>query len=304
MRRGGRLLARPFKGGGKNLARDEEGQALIYVSIILAVLVTIIFAVFDLGRLTTAKIQAQNGADAAALSAVALKVSIHHTREMAYLAMTEEGFKARVELLTALSELGNPSGFKQHIDRANAHNQKIKDLQKGLRAFNAWIDQAGPALVADAARYGYTANVIGMNDHLTTAAGVEAANLKEIDQPGALRENSREEQTVGGVIYPEEGLGPHHFGGKSLVEVNPKYQGLNWSLFGGALTGPVEVPAWAAAGFVSSDDIVKDPATKAQAMRLGPFGLRWLSPRLVRTGQKNGGKFGPADEGGNIVSQH
>lgn len=289
----------------RRLFEDESGQALIYVALILAVLVTVIFAIFDLGRLTTAKIQAQNGADAAALAAVSVKISVHHTREMAYLAMTEEGFKARVELLTALSALGDVKGFQLHISRANAHIQKIKDLQKGLTAFNAWIDKAGPAIVADAARYGYVANVQGMNDHLTTAAGVEAANLREIDQPGALRENSRQEQTVGGVVYPEEGLGPHRMGGKSLVEVVPKYQGLNWSLLGAnALGGPVDVPAWAAAGFVSSDDIIKDPATKAQAMRLGPFGLRWLSPRLVRTGQKNGGTFGGPGEGGHIVSQH
>lgn len=289
----------------RRLAEEEHGQALIYVALVLAVLVTVLFAIFDLGRLTTAKIQAQNGADAAALAAVSVKVSVHHTRELAYLAMTEQGLRARVEMLHALGSLDNDAEFERRLARANGYVRRIEKLQQGLKDYNAWVDKNGPEIVADAARMAYVANIQGMNDHLSSGAAIDAENVRAFDDQKALRENTTQQQFIGAVNYPNEGLGPQKGGGKSFVEVVPKYQGSNWALFG-VKTGEsaVDVPAWAAAGFVSSEDIQNDPAAKGQALKIGAFGLRWYSPRLVRTGQKHNGSFGGPNAGGGIVSEH
>ncbi|HEY9899851.1 MAG TPA: pilus assembly protein TadG-related protein [Pantanalinema sp.] len=289
----------------RRLAREEDGQALIYVALVLAVLVTVLFALFDLGRLTTAKIQAQNGADAAALAAVSVKVSVHHTRELAYLAMTEQGLRARVELLHALGNLNNEAEFQRRLARASGYVKRVEKLRDRLVEYNTWVDQAGPEIVADAARMAYVANIQGMNDHLSTGAAIDAQNVRAFDDQQALRENTTQQQFIGAVNYPNEGLGKQKGGGKSFVEVVPKYQGSNWSLFG-VKTGEsaVDVPAWASAGYVSSEEIEKDPAAKGQALKIGAFGLRWYSPRLVRTGQKHNGSFGGPNAGGGIVSEH
>lgn len=294
----------------RRLEADESGQALIYVALMMAVLVTVIFAVFDLGRLMSAKIRSQNAADAAALAAVSLKVGVHHTRSLAYLAMTEEGIRARVELINALASFGQEGVFNAHLRKANAHVDKILRLQKGLVAYNQWIDQAGPAMVADAARLGYAANIQGMNAHLSSGAALDAENLRAIDAPGALRENGNHgAQTLGGVIYPKEGLGKGKDAGKTFVEVVPKFQGFDYAIFGfGPKSGAIDVPAWASAGYVSADAISSDPAAKGSGLKLntpfGNFGLNWYSPRLVRTGQKNQGSFGSPGAGGHIVSEH
>lgn len=290
----------------RELQHDESGQALVYVALILAVIVAALFALFDLGRLTSAKIKAQNAADAAALAAVSVKVSVHHTRELAYLAMTDQGLRARLELIKALANITNDTEFQHHIDNAEKHIQRIERLREKLQLYNAWVDEAGPEIVADAARMAYAANIRGVNAHLTSGRALDEENLHLLDAPEALRENSKEAQTLGGVIYPLEGLGSRGVGGKSYVEVAPKYQGFNWSVFGSGAAQPVELPTWAAAGIASSDAIVRDPAAKGKDLKwnipvLGTIGLNWYAPRLVRTGQKKDGGFG---SGGGVVSEH
>lgn len=288
------------------LSGDESGQALVYVALIMAVIVAALLALFDLGRLTGAKIQAQNAADAAALAAASVKVSVHHTRELAYLAMTDQGVRARLELLGALASFSDEREFQDHVRKAGIHLGRIQKLKTDLAEYNDWIDTAGPEIVADAARLAYAANIQGMNDHLTTAKGLELENLRALDAPNALRENSDQGQELGGVNYPSEGLGAHNVAGKSYVEVVPKYQGFDWSFFGSGSRDPVEVPAWAAAGFAPSTGIALDPAAKGaeQPLKLGGIGLNWYSPRLVRTGQKSDGNFGGSSWGGGIESEH
>lgn len=297
-------MRRPFS--LRELRDDESGQALVYVALILAVIVAALFALFDLGRLTSAKIKAQNAADAAVLAAVSVKVSVHHTRELAYLAMTDQGLRARIEFIKALANFSDEAEFQQHLNNADKHIKRIEHLRAKLDEYNDWIDQAGPEIVADAARMAYAANISGINDHLTSARALDAANLHLLDAPDALRENSNEAQLLGGVNYPLEGLGKRSIGGKSYVEVAPKYQGFNWSVFGSDAAQPVELPTWAAAGLASSDAIVRDPAAQGKDLKwsvpvLGTIGLNWYSPRLVRTGQKKDGGFG---SGGDVVSEH
>lgn len=287
------------------LLTDESGQALIYVALVMAVLVTVLLALFDLGRLVTAKIRAQNAADAAALAAVSVKVSVHHTREMAYVAMTGQALRARVELMHALANLENDAEFNRRVGRAETHINRINTLRKDLMAYNAWVDKAGPAIVEEAARMAYVANIQGMNDHAAGGRALELKNLNAIKAPGAIRENSNESSFVADVNYVNQGLGPKKGAGKSFIEVVPQYQGLNWSFFGfGGIGGPVDVPAWAAAGYASSNEIEKDPAAKGSALKLGIGSMRWYSPRLIRTGQKHEGGFGSPAAGGNIVSEH
>lgn len=288
-----------------DLLSDESGQALIYVALVMAVLVTVLLALFDLGRLVTAKIRAQNAADAAALAAVSVKVSVHHTREMAYVAMTGQALRARIELMHAMGNLDNDAEFNRRLARAEQYINRVQSLRKDLLAYNAWVDQAGPQIVEEAARLAYVANIQGMNDHAAGGQALEMANFNAIKAPGAIRENSDKSSFVADVNYVNQGLGPKKGAGKSFIEVVPRYQGLNWSFFGfGSIGGPVDVPAWASAGYAASHEIEKDPAAKGKKLQLGPGSLRWYSPRLIRTGQKHEGSFGSPAAGGNIVSEH
>lgn len=302
------------------MRRRQRGQALVYVALVMVVLITVVYATFDLGRLVSAKIQAQNAADAAALAAVSLKVSVHNTRSFAYLAMTEQAIQAKIHMIQAIGALsgkglptpGSPPSaaelkeFEDHLKQARRHMEKVRLLKEGLKAYNAWIETEGPAMVAEAARVAYVANLDGMNSHLVTGRAVDQNNLRLLDVPGALRENGTGEaaRMLGGVNYVNEGTSKNHGSGKSFVEVSPRFVPFAVSLFGapGAPVGGVNIPAWAAAGPVSSSAVEK-AGTGHQDLKVGQLGINWYTPRLMRTGQKEGGRFGSAKEGG-IVSEH
>ncbi|MEB3187429.1 MAG: pilus assembly protein TadG-related protein [bacterium] len=284
--------------------RDEEGQALVALALWLTVLATAVVALVDLGRLIGAKTQVQNAADAAALAAVSVKVGVHHTRELAYLAMTEQALRARMEFVEALAKMGDETAFARHLRRADAYIDRLERLQAGLVAYNAWIDQQGPAIVADAARLAYAANIRGLNSHVSGGGALDAQNVRALDGPGALRENSDQQRFIGAVNYPHEGLGNGKVAGKSFVETTARYQPLGSGFFGAARPAPLELPGWSSAGFVDAEALARAEPARFSPLAAGPFRIHWYSPRLVRSGQREDGSFGGPHAGGNIVSEH
>ncbi len=80
-----------------NRKKNQKGQSLIYVAILLVVLMSGVFFVYDIGTMVNNKIKFQNGADAAALSAVAVKISKHHTDTMVRTSMYHESLAAQAQ---------------------------------------------------------------------------------------------------------------------------------------------------------------------------------------------------------------
>ncbi len=290
------------------IRRQDDGQSMIYVAIVAGALVTVLYTTYDLGRLVAAKVMSQNGADAAALASVSLKVSVHHTRTLAYLAMTDQAILARREILAGIASLSQFNGvapslpapgqppvpapakpthaaFEDHMKRADQHMDRYNRLRHGLRAYNAWIEEEGPKLAAEAARIAYAANVSGMNDHSATGRAVDQRNMRLLSDPGAFVENGGlgTSKFIGGMNFANEGAGKRGVSGKSFVWVKPQVQPLSRG------AAPLELWAWAAAGPVPAVTIQgTDPREQGLSFKvpvLGEFGLPWYSPRLMRTGK-------------------
>lgn len=77
--------------------KNQRGQSLLYVSILIVVLVSGVFFVYDIGNIVNTKIKFQNGADSAALSAVSVKISKHHMDAMVRTSMYHESIAAQAQ---------------------------------------------------------------------------------------------------------------------------------------------------------------------------------------------------------------
>ncbi|MBI6545875.1 MAG: hypothetical protein HY692_03715 [Cyanobacteria bacterium NC_groundwater_1444_Ag_S-0.65um_54_12] len=281
-------------------SRKQRGQALVYLTMVLVVLATALYATYDLGRLTLARMQAQNAADSAALAAVSVKASVHHTRTLAYAAMTGEANLARLKLAAALAVLGEqppvpgqPYLAKPQFDRymreAEAHLAKLRRLRAGLIAYNRWIAKEGPTIVAAAARVAYAANVAELNDASGKGQSGNLQNLHLLDSSKNLLENGasfKAGQFIGGINYVSEGAGETGAAGKTFVWVEPVFVPLGTNLLG-AQGSPLILPAYAAAGPVHSREIGRD-LPQAGDLSFAGFGMRWYSARLFQIGGIHG----------------
>ncbi|MBU6429319.1 MAG: hypothetical protein KGR26_09935, partial [Cyanobacteria bacterium REEB65] len=272
---------------------DQRGQAMVYVAILLAVLVGVLYSTYDVARMISAKIQAQNAADAAALAAASVKVSVHNTRTLAYAAMTTEAALARIDLAEALIALGawpaSEAQFTRAMSSATDHLDKLQELRAGLKAYNHWVGQAGPQIVADAARIAYAANIAGANGNSGGGAAANTANLHLLDGPANLVENSADYQQgefIGGFNYRGESAGPDGDAGKTFVEVKPDFVPTGGGWLGGS--SPMELPALAAAGPVPASQIAKVDPGEGDLSLFHVAGLHWYAPRLFAIGNVPG----------------
>lgn len=87
--------------------KKQAGQSLLYVSILIVLLISGVFFVYDIGTIVNNKIKFQNGADAAALAAVATKISKHHNDTLMRSAMYNESLSAQAEQRAAQALLVN-----------------------------------------------------------------------------------------------------------------------------------------------------------------------------------------------------
>ena len=275
------------------------GQSLVYFTLVLAVVVGVLYATYDLARLTTAKMQAQTAVDAAALAGSAVKASIHHTRSLAYAAMTGQATLARLKFAKALAVIGDKPPvpgqayaaapeFEKWMEQAEGHVRKLRRLRSGLVAYNAWVAREGPEIVADAARLAFNANVEGMNAAIGDGQAANARNLTLMEGPRNLPENGgnfASGKFVGGVNYPGESAGGGSSSGKTLVWAEPVYRPLGSALVGAS--HPLEMPSVAAAALVPAQELAAAEPGVGDA-GLGGFGLRWLTPRLFQVGGVHG----------------
>lgn len=265
----------------KRLYSEEDGQALLYGAGMLVLLVALFLGMMDIGRLVLGKIEAQNAADAAAMSASALKASVHNTRSLAYRAMTGQIDIARARLIEAtglaLDQVaGTNSSRKDHFldtfKKAQVARSKAERLRNGLLAFNAWVTgpEAGPNLARQAAEVGYLGNAGTLS--------AQANNLHLLEKDESFPENSHTFGTklVGGVTYTGEALGPETFAGKSLVRLYPQVGTVGGSILHYDALTTVDVEA--AAGPV--------PASKQYGSMPGiaPYGIEWYTVRLMPVG--------------------
>lgn len=271
------------------LLEEEDGSALVWGAGVTVLIVAVFFGAMDMGQLVLGKIQAQNAADAAALSASSLKASVHNTRALAYRAATGQVYLSRLHMIRAtgiaLSEIAKPAGrdkdFNDAMGRATFHRNKVERLRDGIEKFNLWVTgpQMGPRLVRQAAEVGYVGN-------LGTLWTADAKNLKLLDEgTDALYENSK---TPGGIIgnvtYSAEALNQTGHAGKSMVRIEP-----NVGAFGGAFLGHDDKAALAAeatAGPVPAEKQFGKTGVKGVAA----YGIQWYTVRLMPIGSGPGRK--------------
>lgn len=77
--------------------KKQAGQSLIYVALLVVVIISGVFFVYDIGNIVNTKIKFQSGADSAALASVALKISKHHTDTLVRAAMYNESIAAQAQ---------------------------------------------------------------------------------------------------------------------------------------------------------------------------------------------------------------
>ena len=286
---------------------SERGQALIYVAAFCLVLVAGIFAVFDVGRIVTARIQFQTAADAAALSAVAVKSTKHHVDAVVRAAMTQEAYSAQLAVMQAavilLEEVlnkppmavpvnpgqpgappppppnplspGQASLYRQHANRAYRHTIRLHREFEALHHFYKFLEVNGDRAAREAARIAFQVNIKGFEAPINN-------RILDGTQPAEMLEAyPKWRSTIGGFAYPGEAAGlldytgnqPRGNFGASLIEVNPIVSATSEgaSLLG--YTQDVPLRANAAAR----------PKTVSENVRIGDGWLvmQWYSPRLM-----------------------
>lgn len=268
----------------RRLIEEEDGQALIWGAGVLVLLVALFYGAMDLGQLVLGKIQAQNAADAAALSASSLKASVHNTRSLAYRATTGQIHLTRLQLVKAtglaINEIAKPGGanaseFQKSLKRAAGHRNKVERLRTGLIAFNQWVTgpQAGARLVQQAAEYGYLGN-------MGTLATADRQNLHLLAEgTDSLAEHNRSfgNKIIGNVTYTGEALSEGGHAGKSLVRIEPKITAFGGRWLDYQTSSPMS--AEAAAGPVPARELYGKTLAA-----IAPYGIEWYTVRLMPIG--------------------
>lgn len=77
--------------------KSQKGQSLLYVSILIIILISSVFFVYDVGSIVNTKIKLQNGVDSAVLGSVAVKISKHHNDSLIRAAMFNESLAAQAQ---------------------------------------------------------------------------------------------------------------------------------------------------------------------------------------------------------------
>ncbi|MFN8674656.1 MAG: pilus assembly protein TadG-related protein [Candidatus Sericytochromatia bacterium] len=85
--------------------KKQKGQSLIYVALLIVVIISGVFFIYDIGNIVNNKIKLQSGTDSAALAASSLKISKHHTDTLVRAAMFNESVAAQTEQRAAQAKL-------------------------------------------------------------------------------------------------------------------------------------------------------------------------------------------------------
>jgi hypothetical protein len=236
----------------------QSGQVLIIAAVMVLVMVCGILVGIDMGRLVQARIAFQNGADAAALASVSVKVGKHHFDTAWRWAMQQEIYKSRTAIVWAnlifldmlLDLKNNPVGPVNGGGPANGPpgggpgggpagpgvSDKIKKAKAQFadKANKAYIYAAKlkdmdktlfklyqdwpQAYTEGAARAAAIAWRMNIGEFGDERSPSGRANRDLIAMPADLLENQDGLPTIGGQIYANEKAGGPGLYGKSLVE--------------------------------------------------------------------------------------
>jgi hypothetical protein len=259
------------------LIRDEEGQALIWGAAVLLLIVVLFYGAIDLGQLVLGKIEAQNGADAAAMTSAAMKASMHNTRSLAYRAASGQLDLARLQMLRAtglgLDQLDRTKAtknakkdFDEALKKARLHRTRLERLRDGVVEFNKFATgtEAGPEATKKAAEEIYKANLglLGLS-----SGNGRLATYPEIDGGAA-----------NGKIFKAEAMDARGHARMSAVVVKPKAPALGGGLLG--YGNDAALSATAVAGSVEAHQLYGK-----NLAGLDRYGIEWYTVRLMPVGK-------------------
>lgn len=292
--------------------RAQRGQVIPYVAFLVLILTAAALVVFDIGYLINSRIQSQNAADAAALSAVAVKINKHHMDTLLRAAMSQEAIIAQAEIRAAQAvalqavlkgqssgtptviELPGPGGpgpgtgpiiqpgivdlkeqkdaYRLHANRAYKHAVKLQRERLALKAWYSWLEKRGPTAVREAARVGYAVNMQGYDDLNDATLRQNIESVLANDKD--MVENQPGLTDVGGFGYGAEGARVNGTFGKSFVEIQTR---INASDGGAALLSYLkqfELTSSAAAQLLK-----REGDTPLAALSF--VSMNWYSPHLM-----------------------
>lgn len=265
----------------RRLHTEEDGQALLWGAGVIVLIVALFYGAIDIGELVLGKIEAQNAADAAAMTGSAVKASMHNTRALAYRAASGQLSLARIQLVRAtglaLQEIQSPGKFKADYDKAiklsTSHRKKLALLRDGIVQYNAWAvgDQAGPMAIKQAAGAAYKANLGVLGTMIPQNMNLMNADASLPELTGGFANS---------VTFRQEAMTPNGIAGKTAVVVEPQV-----AAFGGGLLGygeRAQLSATSVAGFVDAHQ-----ALGQNLGAVGQYGVTWYVTKLMPVGKGN-----------------
>jgi Flp pilus assembly protein TadG len=300
-------------------ASRQKGQSLIYVAILIVVLISGVFFVFDIGNMVNTKIKLQNGADAAALSAVAVKISKHHTDTLVRASMYHESVAAQANLRAAQAtlflllnaaksvastipdvsngapqappNLSGPGGpnemadkYINYTNRTYRHVTKLHRERLALEGYYDWMVGKPSGIGEEAEGVGRRAILeaarIGFRANTLSLLPI-GDNIKLFTEQKELEENvPRFGAKIGGMAYGGEGATKSGDFGQTFVEFDGK--GARTAQGNAFLNYRSEyiMTTNAAAKIASTDDLDFDVTILKGLPLVGEMKMLWYSPRL------------------------
>lgn len=237
--------------------KKQAGQSLIYVALLVVVIISGVFFVYDIGNIVNTKIKFQSGADSAALASVALKISKHHTDTLVRAAMYNESIAAQAQQRAAQAKLvsiittlksktdimppitpgqpsppplmpdeqdkGNAAEYRSLVNSTYRHVVKLHRETRALQAYYDWLS----GIPSDPTKKGVGREAvtevarIGFRGNTLGLLNIPE-NIAVLTDSDQLGENNQSENLhISGVFYYSEGSSKIGNFGKTYIEVEP-----------------------------------------------------------------------------------
>lgn len=289
------------------MIKNQRGQVMPYVAVIVLLITACSFFVFDIGRIVNARIQSQNAADAAALAGVAVKINKHHVDAIMRGAMAQEALISQLKIRASqtvviqaiFKEKSNPividprdpnngsqpintpllkdlgDKYRLYADTAYKHAVKMHRENLALQGYYRWLMQRGPTAVREAARVGYLSNIQGYDDLSKAPLRKNVMDVLNEDRDLIENEAGFDEQQVGGIPYKDNGATLEGMFGKTFVELETQMApGEAGAILLDYLDRFKAINTNAAAGLQQRGKTRTGPSSK--------LSIDWYSPYLMR----------------------
>lgn len=249
--------------------RRQRGQTLIFVGVMGLLLIAGVLLTYDVGRLVTAKIRFQNGADAAAVAAVALKINKHHLDTLIRWELTQTSRQAQAEMENCKALLKamalNPQDTLRYQREFEASMQRATALRNRFSNQRTVLAQLLGA--ASAAPMEQAVVAIAQAAYRPNAAGSDPEAMEVVVQGGLPELQNKK---IGGVLYSGERANMAGAFGKTAVDIRPPHQAQGVSI--------LQYPHSFVLGTHAAAQIIRRETGAGKVTR-----LNWYSPRLFLT---------------------